>query len=78
MRLTDFCAKDEGAQWLLANQTLLHPELPVYEEGYDVVGDQRTEDERNDITPGMRGVHSRACEQVRCLLSLLLGMLELT
>ena len=77
-RLTELCVENEGAQWLLANQALLHPEVPVYKEEFDVVGDQHAMDEHDEIMPRMRGGDSRAFEQVRCLLSLLLRILELT
>ena len=77
-RLTELCVKNEGAQWLLANQALLHPELPVHEGGFDVVGDQPAMDEHNEMTPKMRGGYRRALEQVRCLLPLLMGILGLT
>ena len=78
IRLTELGVENEGKQWLLANQRLLLPELPVSEKGSDVVSDQHEEDERNEITPGMRGGYRRACEEVRCLPSPLIGVLELT
>ena len=76
VRLTELGVENEGTQWLLANQGLLLPELPDYEEESDVVGDQHAEDERNKITPGMREGCRRACEQVRCLPSPLLRILS--
>ena len=61
--LTALCVENDGAQWLLTNQTLFHySDVPVYEEGSHVVSDQPAEDEGGVI---MLGGSSPACEQVR-------------